>query len=122
MPSDVLRCRVDHDVGAMLERVLPEGAKEGVVHRNGDEGVPRGVSVGEAASFLNREQRVRRVRWCLEEDHGDLLAFDGFIEFFDRHTWLPGHAFNAESAHDVVDEVVRTPIERGGVHQHRSGP
>jgi hypothetical protein len=109
VPAEVLRRRVEHDVGADLERVLEVRRREGVV--DDDDRAGRVGRVGDRAQIEDVQHRVRR---RLEPDEPRALVHVGrrvVVEVDGRHVLervalrlvhLRGHPVDA--AVDVRDE------------------
>ena len=72
MPADVLGQRIDHDVRPLIERALPQRAKESVVDR--DRAIGAQDRIARGAHRLDIDQRVGRVGRAFQIDQRHFAA------------------------------------------------
>ena len=128
MPADVLGQRINHDIRAVRERVLPQRTEKGVV--DGDRW--RGVGIVEHRIARGRhgfdiDQRVGRVGGAFEIDHRDFAALrlgqhaGTFERVGDFGRFRPRRKIDIphpEARQCARDEAFGGSVKRAGVDDH----
>ena len=122
MAADELRGRIDHHVGAVLERLLPEWSEEGVVDHHHRPPTGKREAVSQRRHGGDIHQRIGRIGRRLEEDRADctvadLLTQRGLV-CFGRLAGRNADGFDPPGRQHMAEEVVGTAVERSGVEHH----
>ncbi len=67
MPADIFGQRIGDDIRAVVQRALPQGAKERVVDRN--RAIGKAHCIARIANRLDIDQRIGRIARAFEVDH-----------------------------------------------------
>lgn len=109
MPIDVFRDRVDHDIGAVVERVLDIGAEEGVVDDDHD-----AMSVGDGGDVPDVDQTQGGVAGAFDPDQLGLIRADE-IGHVDLNAGREGD-LDAMSGGDLGEVAMRAAVDIGDRH------